>query len=99
MAILQSLEPYEAVKVNTAGDSSGTTEVHAGSVRIATFWPGAEQEAHIRLFLAAPLLLEACKAALCLAGDDDFPDNGEYSGAAITDLIRVAVEEAQEGLA
>lgn len=40
-------------------------------------------------------LLEACKAALLLAGDGDLPDNGEYSGAAITDQIRAAVAKAE----
>ena len=50
-----------------------------------------------RLGEAAPELLEACKAALLLAGDADLPDNGEYSGAAITDQIRAAVAKAKGG--
>lgn len=92
MTELNNLEPWKAVAKQ--GGVSPEIDVLDGLARIATFWPGAEQEAHVRLFLAAPMLLEACKAALRLAGDGDLPDNGEYSGAAITDLIRAAVEKA-----
>ena len=52
-------------------------------------------DADAKAALAAPILLEACRAVLNLAGEDcDLPDNGEYSGAAITDLVRAAVGEA-----
>jgi hypothetical protein len=57
----------------------------------------AKVSAEERLGEAAPELLEACKAALLLAGDGDLPDNGEYSGAAITDQIRAAVAKAKGG--
>ena len=95
MAALQSLDGYQATTVVAPGILSGTTDVRTGSDRIATFWPGADQAAHVRLFLASPMLLEACKATLLLAGGEDLPDNGEYSGAAITDLVRAAVAQAQ----
>lgn len=44
---------------------------------------------------AAPLLYEALKAMLELIGDEDLPDNGELSGAAICDLARYAVAKAE----
>jgi hypothetical protein len=56
-----------------------------------------EQMANARLMAAAPELLEACEAALLLAGDDDLPDNGGYNGAAITDQIRAAIAKAEGG--
>jgi len=44
---------------------------------------------------AATLLYEALKAMLDLIGDEDLPDNGELSGAAICDLARAAVAKAE----
>ena len=43
----------------------------------------------------APLLYEALKAMVDLIGDEDLPDNGEWSGAAICDLARYAVAKAE----
>jgi hypothetical protein len=39
-------------------------------------------------------MLEALKAVVNLMGDEDLPDNGEFSGAAISDLVRSTVELA-----
>ena len=41
-------------------------------------------------------LLEALEAALAILGDEDLPDNGELSGAAVTDMMRAAVARARE---
>ena len=41
-------------------------------------------------------LLEALEAALAILGDDDLPDNGELSGAAVTDMMRAAVAKARQ---
>ena len=41
-------------------------------------------------------LLEALEAALAILGTDDLPDNGELSGAAVTDLMRAAVAKARQ---
>jgi hypothetical protein len=30
-----------------------------------------------------------------MLGDEDLPDNGEFSGAAVTDMLRAAVEQAR----
>lgn len=95
MTTQDSLEPWKAAPSLREGDFCEAVDVNGASTRIATFWPSSEQETYVRLFLSAPMLLEACKAALRLAGADDLPDNGEYCGAAITDLIRAAVEKAE----
>jgi hypothetical protein len=47
------------------------------------------------LIAASPYMLDSLKAVLKLAGDDDLPDNGEWSGAAITDQVSAAVGLAQ----
>jgi hypothetical protein len=47
-------------------------------------------ETNARLIAASPYMLEALKAVEKLIGDEDLPDNGELSGAAICDLVRSA---------
>lgn len=44
------------------------------------------------IFKNALALYEALKAITNLIGDDDLPDNGELSGAAICDLARAVIE-------
>ena len=41
-------------------------------------------------------LLAAMEAALAILGHDDLPDNGELSGAAVTDMMRAAVAKARQ---
>jgi hypothetical protein len=41
-------------------------------------------------------LLAALEAALAILGDNDLPDNGELSGAAVTDMMRAAVASARQ---
>lgn len=43
------------------------------------------------LMAASPYLLEALKAIVDLIGDEDLPDNGELSGAAVCDMARLAI--------
>jgi hypothetical protein len=43
-------------------------------------------------------LLEALDAAIAILGDDDLPDNGELSGAAVADMMRAAVAKARQVL-
>jgi hypothetical protein len=52
-------------------------------------------QAEAQRLAAAGNLLEACRDVLLLAGDGDLADNGEYSGAAITDRVRSAVARAE----
>ena len=41
-------------------------------------------------------LHDALQAALAVLGDDDLPDNGDLSGAAVTDMMRAAVAKARQ---
>jgi hypothetical protein len=41
-------------------------------------------------------LLAALESALAILGNDDLPDNGELSGAAVTDMMRAAVAKARQ---
>lgn len=41
-------------------------------------------------------LLAAANAVLAILGDDDLPDNGNLSGAAVTDMLRAALANHQE---
>ena len=59
--------------------------------RIATIEKSADRKSNARLIAASPYMLEALKGLLELIGDEDLPDNGELSGAAICDMARVAV--------
>lgn len=43
----------------------------------------------------AALLYEALKGMVDLIGEDDLPDNGELSGAAVCDLARYAVGKVE----
>ena len=51
----------------------------------------ANNETTASLVAASPYMLEALKALTDLIGDEDLPDNGELSGAAICDFVRTAV--------
>lgn len=62
---------------------------------IASVQKDQDAEAKARLMAASPLMLEALKAVMNLIGDEDLPDNGEFSGAAISDLVRSAVDLAK----
>lgn len=55
---------------------------------------GPDQAANSRLIAAAPELLATCEAIAQLLGDDDLPDNGELSGAAITEQLRAVIAKA-----
>jgi hypothetical protein len=61
---------------------------------IASINKANDAEAKARLMAASPLMLEALQAVMNLMGDEDWPDNGEFSGAAICDLVRSAVDLA-----
>ena len=67
-----------------------------GKPSIATY---IDNEADARLFAAAPAMYEALQTLLALIGDEDLPDNGELSGAAICDFARSALAQAEgEGI-
>ena len=73
-----------------AKGESWTIQDHKGNV-IALVNKAKNAETNARLIAASPYILEALKAVVNLIGDEDLPDNGEYSGAAISDLVRSAV--------
>jgi hypothetical protein len=53
---------------------------------------GKEAKKNAKLIAASPYMLEALKAVVGLIGDEDLPDNGELSGAAVCDMVRSAIK-------
>lgn len=58
--------------------------------RIASVEKSSQDEANAKLIAASPIMFEALSSLVQLIGDEDLPDNGELSGAAICDLARSA---------
>jgi hypothetical protein len=58
---------------------------------IASIEKNSQDEANARLIAASPMMLEALSGLVQLIGEEDLPDNGELSGAAICDLARSAI--------
>jgi len=61
---------------------------------IASVAKGSGDETNAKLIAASPIMLEALSGIVQLIGEEDLPDNGELSGAAICDLARSAVAVA-----
>jgi len=61
---------------------------------IATLTENADAEARARMIALSPYILEALKGVVELMGDEDLPDNGEFSGEAVSDMVRNAIELA-----
>ena len=61
---------------------------------VASVMSGRESKKNASLIAASPYMLEALKAVIALIGDEDLPDNGELSGAAISDMARSAIAVA-----
>jgi len=57
---------------------------------IATMADIPDAEVKARQIAANPYMMEALKGVVELIGDEDLPDNGELSGAAISDMVRSA---------
>lgn len=62
---------------------------------IATIANIPDAETKAKQIAASPYVLTALKSMVDLLGDEDMPDNGELSGAAISDMARSAVELAE----
>ncbi len=58
--------------------------------KVASIEKNSQDEANARLIAASPMMLEALSGLVQLIGEEDLPDNGELSGAAICDLARSA---------
>ena len=48
------------------------------------------------MFALSPYMLDALKGMAELIGDEDLPDNGDLSGAAICDMVRTAVRLSED---
>ncbi len=58
---------------------------------VATLAENADAKARAKLIAMSPYMLEALKGVVELMGDEDLPDNGEFSGAAVCDMARTAI--------
>ncbi len=61
---------------------------------IVSIEQNSQDEANARLIAASPMMFEALSSLVELIGDEDLPDNGELSGAAICDMARSAIAAA-----
>jgi hypothetical protein len=61
---------------------------------IATLPDIPDAEIKAKQIAISPYVLTALKSMVDLLGDEDLPDNGELSGAAISDMARTALEMA-----
>jgi len=61
---------------------------------IASVEKGSQDEATAKLIAESPMMLEALRSLMELIGDEDLPDNGELSGAAICDMARSTISVA-----
>ena len=68
-----------------------TVQTQDGHI-IATTRTGKEAKKNAKLIAASPYMREALKSMVELIGDEDLPDNGELSGAAVCDMVRAAVQ-------
>ena len=58
---------------------------------IATLAESSDSEARAKIIALSLYMMEALKGIVDLIGDEDLPDNGEFSGAAVCDMVRSAV--------
>ena len=57
---------------------------------VAVLAKSKDAKDNAKLIAASPYMFEALKGIVDLIGDEDLPDNGEFSGAAISDMVRTA---------
>ena len=68
--------------------------ISSESKTIAVIEKSENDEADARLMATSPMMFEALSGLIQLIGEEDLPDNGELSGAAICDLARSAIAVA-----
>jgi len=89
------MEPKHTLGNWKATLESGIWKVRSSdSTTIASVEKSNQDEANARLIAASPMMFEALSSLVQLIGDEDLPDNGELSGAAICDLARSAIAMA-----
>jgi hypothetical protein len=86
------MEPKNTPGTWKAVFENGRWKVHASKNKvIALVQKSSQEEADAKLIAARPMMFEALSGLVQLIGEEDLPDNGELSGAAICDLARSAV--------
>ncbi len=65
---------------------------------VATLAESTDAESRAKMIAVSPYMLEALKGVVELIGDEDLPDNGELSGAAVCDMVRSAVELPEKNI-
>jgi hypothetical protein len=66
----------------------------ANGSRVAKLMGRANNERTANIIAASPYMLDSLRSLLDLIGEEDLPDKGELSGAAISDMARLAVSLA-----
>ena len=87
MTNLFSPSPWKAVNYSGSWQIVGKDDE-----KIAVIEQSPNSAKNARLIAASPYVLEALKSMVALIGDEDMADNGELSGAAISDMARAAIE-------
>ena len=59
---------------------------------IATVKGTDNDEGYAKIIAASPYMLDALMGVKEIIGDEDLPDNGEFSGAAVSDMVCTAIE-------
>jgi hypothetical protein len=86
--------PLELWKAKKQGDA-WIVQAEDGNT-IATIKGTDNDSKYARLIASSPYMLDALKGVQEIIGDEDLPDNGEFSGAAISDMVRTAIELAKQ---
>ncbi len=77
-------------------NEGGRWKVHSAKDEVvATVEKSRKAQVNAKLIAASPVMFEALSALVQLIGEEDLPDNGELSGAAICDLARSALAIAR----
>ena len=87
MNISYSPSPWKATN-----DSGVWVIIGEDDKRISNIEQSDNSERYAKRIAMSPYVLEALEAMVKLIGDEDLPDNGELSGAAICDMARTAIE-------
>ena len=91
------MDPRYPQGVWEAAFDRGAWEVRAASGEVIALVRSGNAAADARLVAASLCMLEALMALVALIGDEDLPDNGQVSGAAVCDMVRAAIDVATSG--
>ncbi len=90
MNISYSPSPWKATN-----DSGVWVIIGEDDKKISNVEQSGDSERYAKRIAMSPYVLEALEAMVKLIGDEDLPDNGDLSGAAICDMARAALELAK----